>query len=188
MSGLNIAKKIGLEIKKAQTVFEPVNCKISAVEIEKILAEKFKQSDGIFVAWKIQNVIFGKMKNYQLTLKNGLPEVENFLECRIFNEVEELHLKNISGEFRGRYVRDEIGEENFFADSFARFWGKFTSSENGFVKLIDGERKLCLEIPTDVQAEYYGLLTRNYIDSDDETGLSGYVDYRFLKIEGADVG
>lgn len=188
MSGLDIAKKIGLEIKNGQTVFEPVKCKISADEIEKILSEKFQQASGIFVAWQIQNIVFGKVENGHLNLKDGLPEVENFLECRIFNEVDELHLKNISGEFRGRYVRDGVGEEKFFADSFARFWGKFQTAENGFVKLVDIERKLCLEIPTDVQAEYYGLLTRNYIDSDEETGLSGYVDYRFLKIEGADVG
>lgn len=188
MSGLNIAKKVGLEIKKSQTIFESVTCKISAYEIEKILAEKFQQNEGILAAWQIQNIVFGKIENGKLKLKSGLPEVENFLECRIFNEVEELHLKNISGEFRGRYVRDGVGEEKFFADSFTRFWGKFQTSENGFVKLVDSERKLCLEIPTEVQAEYYGLLTRNYIDSDKETGLSGYVDYRFLKIEGADVG
>ena len=188
MSGLDIAKRIGLEIKKSKTIFENVRCENSLSEVEKIISEKFQQSNGIFVAWQIQNIVFGKLENFKLKLKNDLPKVENFLECRIFNEVEELHLKNFSSEFRGRYVRDEIGDENFFADSFSRFWGKFQNSEKGFVKLIDSERKLCLEIPTDLSAEYYGLLTRNYIGSDKETGLSGYVDYRFLKIEGADVG
>lgn len=188
MSGLEIAKKVGLEINECKSTFEKISCELSLSAVEKILTEKFHQSDGIFVAWQIQNIVFGKMENGKLKLKNGLPKVENFLECRIFNEIEELHLKNISGELRGRYVCDGIGEENFFADSFARFWGKFKTSENGFVKLVDSERKLCLEIPTAEQAEYYGLLTRNYIGSDEETGLSGYVDYRFLKIEGADIG
>ena len=188
MSGLDIAKKVGLDIKECKSTFEKISCELSLSAVEKIIAENFQQSHGMFVAWQIQNVVFGKMENYRLTLKNGLPEVKNFLECRIFNEVEELHFKNFSGELRGRYVRDGVGKDNYFADSFARFWGKFQTSENGFVKLIDSERKLCLEIPTDEQAEYYGLLTRNYIGSDEETGLSGYVDYRFLKIEGADFG
>ena len=188
MSGLDIAKKVGLEIKECQSTFAKISCELSLYAVEKLLTENFQRSAGIFVAWQIQNVVFGKTENYRLILKDGLPEVKNFLECRIFNEVEELHLKNISGEFRGRYVRDGIGNKKFFADSFARFWGKFQTSENGFVKLIDSERKLCLELPTDEQAEYYGLLTRNYIGSDEETGLSGYVDYRFLKIEGADFG
>lgn len=187
MSGLEIAEEVCLKIKKSKSIFENVRCENSLSEVEKIISEKFQQSNGIFVAWQIQNIIFGKLENFKLKLKDGLPQVENFLECRIFNEVEELHLKNFSSEIRGRYVRDEIGDENFFADSFSRFWGKFQSSEKGFVKLIDSERKLFLEIPTDLSAEYYGLLTRNYIDSDKETGLSGYVDYRFLKIEGADV-
>ena len=188
MSGLDIAKKVGLEIKECKSSFEKISCELSLSAVEKIIAEKFRRTDGIFAAWQIQNVVFGTVENGKLKLKNNLPEVENFLECRIFNEVEELHLKNISAELRGRYVRDEDGEGNFFADSFSRFWGECKNFENNFAKLIDSERKLCLEIPTDEQAEYYGLLTRNYIDADKETGLSGYVDYRFLKIEGADIG
>ena len=188
MSGLDIAKKVGLEIRECKIIFEKIRCEISLPEVEKIVAEKFQQSHGIFTAWQIQNVIFGKLENFKLKSKNSLPEVENFLECRIFNEVEELHLKKIGNEFCGRYVRDEIGEGNFFADSFSRFWGECKSFETGFAKLIDSDRKLCLEIPTDYQSKYFGLLTRNYIESDKETSLSGYTDYRFVKIEGADVG
>ena len=187
MSGLEIAKN-NLKIEECKSIFEKISCEISLPAVEKIIAEKFQQSNGIFAAWQIQNVIFGTVENGKLKLKNNFPEVENFLECRIFNEIEELHLKNISAELRGRYVRDEAGEGNFFADSFSRFWGECKNFENNFAKLIDSERKICLEIPAEKSAKYFGLLTRNYIGADKETGLSGYVDYRFVKIEGADVG
>ena len=181
---IEIAKKIGYEIEKCKCIVEPVTCGIALTEVEKVIAEKFQQSNGIFAAWQIQNVVFGKVDNAKLKLK----DVENFLECRIFNEVEELHLKKVGSEFCGRYVRDEVGEENFYIDSFSRFWGECKSFENNFAKLIDADRKLCLEIPAEHSAKYFGLLTRNYIGSDEETGLSGYVDYRFVKIGGADIG
>lgn len=188
LSGLEIAKEVGLKIDECKKIFEPVSCENSLQSVEKILSEKFLQSDGIFVAWQIQSVIFGKFENGKIKLKNGSPEIENWEECRIFNEVEELHLKNFAGEFRGRYVREEEGTGDYFADSFSRFWGEYYGRENNFVKLVDSERKLCLEIPTEIDAKYYGLLTRNYIGFDEETGLGGYVDYRFVKIGGADVG
>jgi len=186
LSGIEIAKKIGLDIKECKSISQPVNCKVD--EVEKIVAEKFQQSGANFVAWQVQNIVFGRLEGGKIILKDGTADFENVLEFRIFNEVEELQLKKIAGNFSGRYICDEVGEGNFFADSFARFWGECKNFENNFVKLIDSERKICLEIPSDFQAKYYGLLTRNYIGSDTETGLSGYVDYRFVKIEGADIG
>lgn len=188
LSGLEIAKEVGLKIDECKKIFEPVSCEISLQSVEKILSEKFVQPNGIVVAWQIQSVVFGKFENGKLELKNGSPGIENWQECRIFNEDEELHLKNFDGEFRGRYVREEEGTGDFFAESFSRFWGEYYGRENNFVKLVDSERKLCLEIPTEIDAKYYGLLTRNYIGFDEETGLGGYVDYRFAKIGGADVG
>ena len=44
-------------------------------------------------------------------------------------------------------------------------------------------------IPSDDKGKkFYGLTTRNYIDSDKATGLSGYVDYRFVALESAQDG
>lgn len=188
MKGLELAKKIGLELGECKKIFEPINCKISLSELEKILQEKFQNSQAVFVAWQIQNIIWGKYDGGKIFLSENIsPDVEFFLECRIFNENEELHLKKIDGEFRGRYVRDEVGMGNFFADSFSRLWGEKISAENNFVNLLDAERKIFMKIPCDeTNAKYYGLLTRNYIDSDEKTGLSGYVDYRFVSIESAE--
>lgn len=41
-------------------------------------------------------------------------------------------------------------------------------------------------IPCNVgDKKFYGLTTRNYIDSDETTGLSGFVGYRFVVIDSA---
>lgn len=188
MNGLNLAKKIGLQLNECKNFFEPVRCEISLQSLEKILQEKFQNSKAYFAAWQIQSVIFGKFDGGKLKqFKNISPEIEFWLECRIFNEIEELHLKKIGDELKGRYIRDEIGIGKFYVDSFARLWGEKISAEDGFINLLDGERKLFMQIPCeDDGANWYGLLTRNYISSDEKTGLSGYTDYRFVSIESAE--
>ena len=184
MSGLNLAKKVGLDLHECKTFSERLEC--SAAELEKFLREKI--SDGIFVAWQIQSVVWGKIGD-----ENFLANVDDLLEIRLFNRREEIHLKRLGEKFFGRYVRDEDGTGTFYADSFARLWGENISSENGFITLRDERRKISMTLPCDDGKKFYGLLTRNYIDSDvDEknpdksTGLSGYVDYRFVAIEPAD--
>ncbi len=111
------------------------------------------------------------------------------MECRIFNRAEELHLKRDGNNFSGRYVRDELGEGNFYVDSFARLWGENSSEDDGWITLLDAQRKISMTIPSDDKGKkFYGLTTRNYIDSDKATGLSGYVDYRFVALESAQDG
>ena len=177
MSGLDLAKRIGLQLGECKTFSEPVDC--SPTEFEKILREKFQRA--IFVAWQIQSVVWGKFDGEKLSAN-----VDDWLECRIFNDSAELHLKRTGENFSGRYLRDEAGTGNFYVDSFARFWGEFDSAAEGFITLLDKPRKIAMEIPCDdAGKKFYGLTTRNYIGSDDATGLSGYVDYRFVAIESA---
>ena len=107
----------------------------------------------------------------------------------MFNDTEELHLKRIENKFIGRYVADIEGKGNFYTDSFSRFWGENSGEVEGYIKLLDRQRKLYMEIPcTENNSKWYGLLTRNYIESDKLTGLSGYSDYRFVAIEPAEEG
>lgn len=177
MSGLNLAKKVGLELHKCKTFSERLEC--SAAELEKILREKI--SDGIFVAWQIQSIVWGKISD-----ENFLPNVEDLLEIRLFNRREEIHFKRAGEKFIGRYVRDDDGTGTFYADSFARLWGEKISSTNGYITLRDERRKISMTLPCDDDGKkFYGLTTRNYIGSDNATGLSGYVDYRFVAIESA---
>ena len=192
MSGLDLAKQTELKICPCKIISENLSCEISQIEIEKLISQKFKNNRAIFVAWQIQNIIWGKYDGEKLFSSSEIT-AQYWQECRIFNETEELHLKRIENEMRGRYITEIDGTENFYADSFARFWGENSGNENGFIKLLDKQRKLFMAVPCENKnAKWYGLKTRNYISSDEETGLSGYSDYRFVAIEsveeGADIG
>ena len=123
MIGMDLARRVGLKLGR---------CK------------KFSETRGTFVAWQVQNIVWGKFDGDKLLLKDDAsPNFDDWLECRVFNRREEFHIKRAGEKFVGRYVRD------------------------------DGDQK------------FYGLMTRNHIGSDAATGLSGYVDYRFVAIESA---
>ena len=188
MNGLDLAKKTSLQLCECKIDSETVICEISLTDVKNIVKEKFKTPRAVFVAWQIQNIMWGKFENDKLfSTKEITPQY--WLECRIFNETEELHLKRIENKLRGRYITEIEGAENFYADSFSRFWGENSGTADGFIKLIDKQRKLFMEIPCEkINAKWYGLLTRNYISSEEKTGLSGYIDYRFVAIESAEEG
>ena len=180
MTGLDLAKN-DLQLRECKKISAQITC--SAQELEKILQEKF--SSGIFIAWQVQNIIWGKFDGEKLLLKENFPpNFDDWLECRVFNDSAEIHLKRTGNNFSGRYVRDENGTGDFYVDSFARFWGENTSAADGWITLTDAPRKISMKIPcADGDKKFYGLTTRNYIDSDAATGLSGYVDYRFVAID-----
>lgn len=185
MSGLDLAKN-NLQLKKCNSLFKRLEC--SSAELAKLLHENFQGTDGIFVAWQIQSIIFGKFDGEKILLSDNLsPNFDDILEFRLFNRREELHLKRVGKIFIGRYVRDdeEAGVENFYVDSFARLWGESTDTADGWTTLLDAPRKISMKIPCDGGKKFYGLTTRNYICSDKTTGLSGYIDYRFVAIESA---
>lgn len=191
MSGLNLAKKVGLQLHEGKIICERVTCGCTLSDVEKILAEKFTDSRAVFIAWQIQSVVWGTCEGGKLNLRDKTsPKPENWLECRIFNATEEIHLKRRENILSGRYIKDVEGEGKFYVDSFSRLWGecdKKFSAADGYVNLLDRGRKLYMEIPCEKGgAKYYGLLTRNYIDSDENTGLSGYTDCRFVAIEPAE--
>ncbi len=189
MSGLDLAKNIGLKLCEGKSVFEPVECSLSGVE--NLLREKFKANRAVLVAWRIQNIIWGEYDGEKILTRAEMTP-ENWLEFRIFNEAAEIHMKRSAEKFIGRYVQDLEGKDNFYVDSFSRFWGENVNATDGYINLRDEQRKLQMEIPcAENKFKWYGLLTRNYIDSDAATGLSGYVDYRFVAIEpagGAEIG
>ena len=145
--------------------------------------------NSIVVVWQIHNVIWGRYQNNKLELLDGTRSANFYQEIRVFNEVEELHLIKIDDEFLGRYIKDGTGQEVRYVDSFSRFWGEKYIIKDGFIELRDIGRKISLKIPFDEKfsdAKYLGLTTRNYIGSDENTGLSGYIDYRFLSISSAE--
>ena len=145
--------------------------------------------NSIVVVWQIHNVIWGRYQNNKLELLDGTRSANFYQEIRVFNEAEELHLIKIDDEFQGRYIQDGTDQEVKYVDSFSRFWGEKHDIKDGFIELRDIGRKISLKIPFDEgisDTKYLGLTTRNYVGSDEKTGLSGYVDYRFLSISSAE--
>ena len=183
MSGLDLAKEVGLQACAGKVHSERVEFS-STEALMTFLQAKFSQA--VFVLWQVQSILWGKFDGEKLLLKdNRQPNFDDCLECRLFNRQAELHLKRSEENFVGRYIRDGDGEETFYADSFSRLWGERKISSDGWITLCDAERKLSMTIPCDDGKKFYGLLTRNYIGSDDATGLSGYVDYRFVALDSA---
>lgn len=178
MSGLDLARKVGLKLGECKTFSEPIDC--PATELEQTLRGKI--DDGIVVAWQVQSVVWSKFDDEKL-----LSNVDDWLEVRIFNRNAEIHLKRAGNNFFGRFVHDEAGTSNFYVDSFSRLWGERTATTGDWITLTDAPRKISMTLPcTNGDKKFYGLLTRNYIGNDEATGLSGYVDYRFVAIEPAD--
>ena len=184
MNGLDLAKRVGLQLGECNSFSEPIDC--PATELEKFLREKI--DDGIVVAWQVQSVVWGSFDGKKFFFKdNTAPNVDDWLECRIFNESAEIHLKRSGNKFIGRFIRDAAGNGTFCVDSFSRLWGECTAATGDWITLTDKPRKISMTLPCAGDGKkFYGLLTRNYIGSDDATGLSGYVDYRFVAIEPAD--
>lgn len=179
MSGLDLAKRVGLKLGECKNDSKQVEWSVWKLE-EKL---RGKISDGIFVAWQIQSIIWGKFDGEKFASTEPF-DVDDWLECRIFNTDEEIHLKRSGEKFVGRYVQDAEGTGNFYVDSFSRLWGERKNSVDGWITLRDDSRKISVTIPCDDgDKKFYGLLTRNYIGSDAATGLSGYVDCRFVAIE-----
>ena len=114
MSGLEIAKKVGLKICPCKIDSETAICEISLDNIQEYLQQKFKNTRAVFVAWQIQNIVWGKFDGEKLSARSEITP-QFWLECRIFNETEELHLKRIDNELRGRYITEiERGEIGFY--------------------------------------------------------------------------
>ena len=103
MNGLSLARKIGLELRAGKNICEPVEC--APVDAEKVLREKFGDASAIFVAWQIQNIVWGKFDGGKISSRSELTP-EYWLECRFFNADAELHLKRVGKNLRGRYICD----------------------------------------------------------------------------------
>lgn len=189
--GLEIAMK-SLELKDL-AVPDIVPVKIRPVMeelLEQVRRYILRRAD--VVVWSMDRIQWGIWDGQSFHWCGEAPEIINWQEIRIFNRQEELHLRWTGDALDGRFLQDKEGTGGKAVDSFSRFWGKKSPDRKemppGFVCLQDVSRKLKMALPfqgdsTDI--EWFGLTTRNYVGSDEETGLSGYVDYRFVAIESA---
>lgn len=172
-----------LKLVTGESEITPVTATAALAE----LIKKYIKHEAVVVCWQRQRIIWGLWKNGQLQFSDGSELDETLLlEIRLFNEQEELHLLFTHGTYTGRYVVDGTGTKSEYVDSLSRLWGKKSSRDGEYVVLKDAKRFLTLCVPCREEAEYYGLVTRNYVGCDCETGQAGYTDYRFVKLTSAE--
>ena len=168
---------------------------VSLERNETALCEKLEtlgMKEANVVVWQVHGITWGRWQNGSLKLAGDTAKkCSLWLELRVFNEEEELHLKKSGDLWLGRWRKDGAGEATEYIDSIARFWGKRVESgadvPEGYMKLEDTARKLTQTLPkVEESAKYYGLLTRSYIGYE-ATGQAGYMDYRYVRIAAADV-
>lgn len=165
---------------------EPVTYAAEEYGISEIL-KTYLIHDANVVLWEMNRIIWGTWQDGVLKLSDdSQTDKESLLEMRAFNEMEEIHLTRDGDTFWGRCLRDGEGAASEYVDSLSRFWGEKNGREDDFVLLEDKERKLHMTVPCVEEAEWYGLITRNYIGYA-ENGQAGYVDCRYVKVVGMEV-
>ena len=160
-----------------------------AARCEKI--ETLGMKEANVVVWQVHGIVWGCWQNGSLKLAGDVAKnCSLWLELRVFNEEEELHLKKSGDLWLGRWRKDGVGEATEYVDSISRFWGEMVEAADlpeGYMKLEDAARKLKQILPqAEERAKYYGLVTRSYIGYE-ATGQAGYADYRYVRIAAADV-
>ena len=159
---------------------------VSLARKEAALCEKLEtlgMKEANVVVWQVHGITWGRWQNGSLKLAgDAAKKCSLWLELRVFNEEEELHLKKSGDLWLGRWRKDGAGEATEYVDSISRFWGERVEAADapeGYMKLEDAARKLKQILPqAEEHAKYYGLVTRSYI---------GYEDYRYVRIAAADV-
>ena len=167
---------------------------VSLARKEAALCEKLEtlgMKEANVVVWQVHGITWGRWQNGSLKLAgDAAKKCSLWLELRVFNEEEELHLKKSGDMWLGRWRKDDAGEATEYVDSISRFWGERVEAADapeGYMKLEDAARKLKQIFPqAEERAKYYGLVTRSYIGYE-ATGQAGYADYRYVRIAAADV-
>ena len=160
---------------------------VSLARKEAALCEKLEtlgMKEANVVVWQVHGITWGCWQNGSLKLAGDVAKnCSLWLELRVFNEEEELHLKKSGDLWLGRWRKDGAGEATEYVDSISRFWGEMVEAAD----LPEGYRKLKQILPqAEEHAKYYGLVTRSYIGYE-ATGQAGYADYRYVRIAAADV-
>lgn len=183
---INIKKK--LQLVTGQSKLESVKIEANLEAVTEKIKENFGKK-AIIVTWQFNCVKWGQYQAGEILFSDNEEWNINLChEVRIFDEGKELHLMKDGKMLVGRLVVDGIGKNVSYVDSIAPMWGYATESEKGFTRLQDEPRKLEMTVPANiVKGKRCGLVTRNYVVSDDESGLSGYGDYRYLGLQELEV-
>lgn len=166
-----------------------IKCKLELDCLEKEISRQIGNK-AVGVIWLMHCIVWVKFEDGHFKFDDDYSDVIYWQELRVFNDDGEVQLVKDGDTMRGRCVLDKEGTVDWkegYVDSIAPMWGSKNGYKDGFVYLEDKKRKINMKIPCDDGYSRYGLVTRSYIMTDGESGLSGYVDYRYLAIKGMEV-
>ncbi|MCW6681108.1 CRISPR-associated protein Csx19 [Aerococcaceae bacterium NML130460] len=104
--------------------------------------------------------------------------IENLLELRAFNEMQEVYLVRVEEQFIGRTREDSEGQNTKIFDEYHRLWGKVPKEETNTLK---EDRGIELHLPFIVaKDEYVFIKVRNYFTAEGDLSC---VDWRFTGFE-----
>lgn len=182
-----LTEPLKLEQGRTERLEVTVPCTQEALSL--VLREK-GLGEAVLVIWQLNAIHWGIVRAGELTLADGASiEPEFWQELRVFTDSAELFLRRAGDRLTGRLLREtESGEASQYVDTLARFWGAATERQEGWLTLVDSERKLRMVLPApEGNSKYYGLVTRNYVAANEKTAQAGYVDYRYVAIAAADL-
>ena len=178
-----------LKIKSGQQCREEVRLSLTGKDLMDFL-QQHNVAEAMAVFWQINKIVWAKWNGSQFILPgDGNLQPNLWQELRVFNNDVELKLRACEGALKGRFLdeRDNDGAPCEYVDSLSRLWGKTVAAEGDWLMLEDKSRKLKMQIPAVAEkAQFYGLVTRNYIGVNQNTAQAGYADYRYVKICAAD--
>ena len=122
-------------------------------------------------------VTWGKVSDKVLATHTPL-NPDTLQQARLFGEKAEVYLWRDEAGWHGRLLNEGDGEEKPVYDEAMILWGtNVEKTENGFTLLIEGEQGIRHALPSEVIKEKFEshslkLLTRHYLDFDDETGAA----------------
>lgn len=165
--------------RRAEIVQQPQVTLAEALEL--LQSGKYK-----VVAHFVNCVRFGYYNEGKFAFADGEALAERYLvQLRIFNAEEEVYLQKQGTGYYLQYINDARGSEAVpTVDSESQFFGHRVAGEvsQGFAQLWEAGRKIKIVLPAAKQADEYKLLTRSYVQFDEQTGQAGYGYYRWLDI------
>lgn len=155
-----------------------------------VALDYLKHDEYKVVAHFVNCVRFGYYQKGSFVFADGAALEEKYLvQLRVFNAEEELYLQKQGAGYYLQYINDAAGNEKIpTVDSKSQFFGHSVAgaAPQGFAELWEAGRKIRLVLPVAEQAEEYELLTRSYVQFDEQTGQAGYAYYRWLDIVSAE--
>ena len=123
------------------------------------------KNDSYVVAYLDNEVLFGVYNNSEFEFPNNKKVVFEYLKrIRIFNETEELHIWFSKGKLKGRYRKDEEGNETDIVEANQVVYG--TKYESDDMTLIENRgTKIVLpnKFVVDEKKNRVAIKTRHYI-------------------------